>query len=70
MTLASSIISELIKNENINMHSRKYLDYFKDICFLIFIDSNITYKLLCKFLSLPDPDHSKKKKIFIYNKNY
>ena len=60
MTLTSSIISELIQNEKICIHSRKYSNYLKDICFLLFINSNITYALLRKFLPLPHPDHLRK----------
>lgn len=60
MNLTSTIISELIKNENISVYSRKYSKSLKDICFLLFINSNITYKLLRKFLPLPHPDYLRK----------
>lgn len=60
MNLTSTIISELIKNENICVYSRKYSKSLKDICFLLFINSNITYKLLRKFLPLPHPDYLRK----------
>lgn len=65
ITLTSTIILELIKNENINIHARKYSDSLKDICFMLYINSNITYKLLRKFIPLPHPDHLRK--IYRYN---
>lgn len=65
ITLTSTIILELIKNENNNIHARKYSDSLKDICFMLYINSNITYKLLRKFIPLPHPDHLRK--IYRYN---
>ncbi|KAK8888509.1 hypothetical protein M9Y10_039588 [Tritrichomonas musculus] len=64
LTLTSTIISELIKNEKINVHARKYSESLKEICFLLFINSNVTYNLLRKFIPLPHPDHLRK--IFQY----
>ena len=51
---------QLFKFSYISIHARKYSNSLKDICFLLFINSNITYKLLRKFIPLPHPDHLRK----------
>ena len=76
-TLANSLIQEIFKNSKINGFSRKYSRALKDICFMLYINSNITYKLLRNFLPLPHPDNLRKeyhmminnKKVNLGNKN-
>ena len=56
----TSIILELFKNSKINVYCRRYSKILKDICFLIYINSNLTYRLLRKFIPLPHPDNLRK----------
>lgn len=58
--LTPSIILELFKNSKINVFCRRYSKTLKDICFMIYINSNITYNLLRKFIPLPHPDNLRK----------
>lgn len=58
--LTPSLILEIVKNSKINMYCRRYSQAFKDICFMLYINSNITYKLLRKFIPLPNPDNLRK----------
>ena len=58
--LTTSIIFEIIKKSKINVYCRRYSKTLKDICFMLYINSNVTYNLLRKFLPLPNPDNLRK----------
>lgn len=67
--LTPSLILEILKNSQINVYCRKYSKTLKDICFMLYLNSNITYKLLRKFIPLPNPDNLRKEyKTMIKNK--
>ena len=42
------------------MHCRRYSQALKDICIMLYINSNIAYKLLSKLYPLPNPDNLRK----------
>ena len=56
----TSIILELFKNSKINVYCHRYSKILKDICIMIYINSNLTYRLLRKFIPLPHPDNLRK----------
>ena len=67
--LTPSLILEILKNSKINVFCRKYSRALKDICFMLYINSNITYKLLRKFIPLPNPDNLRKEySVIVKNK--
>lgn len=51
--MTTYIIFELFKNTKINVYCRRYSKTLKDICYMLCINSNLTYKLLRKFIPLP-----------------
>lgn len=58
--MTSSLILEIVQNSKINMHCRSYSQALKNICFMLYINSNIAYKLLRKLIPLPNSDNLRK----------